>query len=134
MMKKLLPLAFIAVACEAMAQEDAQCVHERAAMVDTIRAYARFEAGVLGPISERVLDIVGQTERHRFIPGGSCSAAYEDEPVLIGHGQTISQPFIVALMTHLAAVKVRRYGAGSRYRFRLPGRNTGASSSKGLYH
>jgi protein-L-isoaspartate(D-aspartate) O-methyltransferase len=119
MMKKLLPLAFIAVACEAMAQEDAQCVHERAAMVDTIRAYARFEAGVLGPISERVLDIVGQTERHRFIPGGSCSAAYEDEPVLIGHGQTISQPFMVALMTHLAAVKfddtVLEVGTGSGY-------------------
>jgi len=49
MMKKLLLLAFIAVACEAMAQEDAQCVPERGAMVDTIRAYARFEAGVLGP-------------------------------------------------------------------------------------
>jgi len=70
MMKKLLPLAFIAVACEALAQ-DAQCVRERAAMVETIRAYARSEAGVLGPqgISERVLDAVGQTERHRFIPG-----------------------------------------------------------------
>ena len=70
MMKKLLPLAFIiiAVACEAMAQADAQCVRERAAMVDTIRAYAQFEAGVLGPqgISERVLEAVGQTERHRF--------------------------------------------------------------------
>jgi hypothetical protein len=39
MMKKLLPLAFIAVACEAMAQEDAQCVRGRAATVDTIRAY-----------------------------------------------------------------------------------------------
>ena len=119
MMKKLLPLAFIAVACEAMAQEDAQCVHERAAMVDTIRAYAQFEAGVLGPISERVLEAVGQTERHRFIPGGSCSAAYGDEPVLIGYGQTISQPFIVALMTHLAAVKfddtVLEVGTGSGY-------------------
>jgi len=39
------------------------------------------------------------------MPRGSCSAAYKDEPVLIGHGQTMSQPFIVALMTHLAAVK-----------------------------
>ena len=120
MMKKLLPLAFIAVACEALAQ-DAQCVRERAAMVETIRAYARSEAGVLGPqgISERVLDAVGQTERHRFIPGGSCSAAYKDEPVLIGHGQTMSQPFIVALMTHLAAVKfddtVLEVGTGSGY-------------------
>jgi protein-L-isoaspartate(D-aspartate) O-methyltransferase len=104
-MKQLLLLTFIAVASEAMAQ-DAQCVPERAAMVDTIRAYARLD-GVLGPqgISERVLGAMGQTERHRFIPERSCSVAYMDAPVLIGHGQTISQPFIVALMTQFAALK-----------------------------
>ena len=92
MMKKLLLLAFITIASEAMGQ-DAQCVPERAAMVDTIRAYARLEADVLGPqgISERVLGAMGQTERHRFIPERSCSVAYMDAPVLIGHGQTISQ-------------------------------------------
>lgn len=117
-MKKLLLLAFIAVACEAMAQ-DAQCVPERAAMVEVIRA--RSGAGLLGPqgISESVLEAVGQTERHRFIPGRSCSVAYMDGPILIGQGQTISQPFIVALMTHLAAVKfdytVLEVGTGSGY-------------------
>jgi protein-L-isoaspartate(D-aspartate) O-methyltransferase len=120
LMKLLLPLVFVAVACEAMAQ-DAQCVHERAAMVETIRAYARSEADVLGPqgISDRVLEAIGQTERHRFIPGRSCSVAYMDAPVRIGEGQTISQPFIVALMTHLAAVKfddtVLEVGTGSGY-------------------
>jgi Protein-L-isoaspartate(D-aspartate) O-methyltransferase (PCMT) len=68
--------------------------------------YARSAAG-LGPqgISERVLEAMGQTERHRFIPGRSCSVAYIDGAVLIGQGQTISQLFIVALMTHLAAVE-----------------------------
>ena len=120
MMKRLLLLAFIAVASEAMAQ-DAQCIPERAAMVEIIRAYARSEASLLGVqgISERVLEAVGQTERHRFIPGRSCSVAYMDGPVLIGQGQTISQPFIVALMTHLAAVKsdhtVLEVGTGSGY-------------------
>ena len=119
-MKQLLLLTFMAVASEAMAQ-DAQCVPERAAMVDTIRAYARSEADVLGlqGISKRVLEAMGQAERHRFIPGGSCSVAYMDAPVLIGHGQTISQPFIVALMTHLAAVNfedtVLEVGTGSGY-------------------
>jgi len=56
MMKRLLLLAFITVASEAMAQ-DAQCIPERAAMVEIIRAYARSEASLLGPqgISERVL-------------------------------------------------------------------------------
>ena len=119
-MKKLLLLAFIAVASEAMAQ-DTQCVPERAAMLEIIRAYARSDASLLGPqgISERVLEAMGQTERHRFIPGRSCSVAYMDGPVLIGRGQTISQPFIVALMTHLAAVKfddtVLEIGTGSGY-------------------
>ena len=120
MMKKLLLLAFITVVGEAMAQ-DAQCVSERAAMVEIIRAYAQSDTSFLGPqgISERVLEAMGQTERHRFIPGRSCSVAYMDGPVLIGRGQTISQPFIVALMTHLAAVKfdhtVLEVGTGSGY-------------------
>jgi protein-L-isoaspartate(D-aspartate) O-methyltransferase len=118
--KILLLLALIAVTCDAMAQ-DAQCVPERAAMVEIIRAYARSDASVLGPqgISESVLEAVGQTERHRFIPGRSCSVAYMDGPVAIGQGQTISQPFIVALMTHLASVKsdhtVLEVGTGSGY-------------------
>jgi protein-L-isoaspartate(D-aspartate) O-methyltransferase len=120
LMKKLLLLAFIAVAYEAMAQ-DGQCVRERAAMVETVRAYARSEADVLGPqgISQRVLEVMGQAERHRFTPGSSCSVAYMDAPVRIGHGQTMSQPFIVALMTHLAALKfddtVLEVGTGSGY-------------------
>ena len=48
MMKKLLPLALIAVAGEAPA-EDAKCVPERAAMIETIRAYSRSGAGLLEP-------------------------------------------------------------------------------------
>src|SRR5262249_31675751 len=85
MIKKLLQLALIAVACEAMAQ-DAQCVRERAAMVENIQAYARSDLSLLGPqgISESVLEAVRQTERHRFIPGRSCSVAYMDGPVPIG--------------------------------------------------
>jgi protein-L-isoaspartate O-methyltransferase len=90
----------------AMAQ-NAQCVRERAAMVETICAYARWDGGALPQgISESVLEAVAQTERHRFIPGCSCSVAYRDGPVPIGQGQTISQPYIVALMTHLGAVIV----------------------------
>ena len=120
MFKKLLLLAFITVAGDAMAQ-DAQCVGERAAMIDAIRAHARSDASLLGPqgISERVLEAMERTERHRFIPGRSCSVAYMDAPISIGQGQTISQPYIVALMTHLAAVKVDdtvlEVGTGSGY-------------------
>jgi hypothetical protein len=120
-MKQLLLVTFIAVACEAAAQ-DAQCVPERAAMVETIRAYARFEAGVLGPqgISERVLEAVGKTERHRFIQERSCSVAYMDAPVLIGHDQTISQPFIVALMTRHRSARPAVSAAASPDLHELP--------------
>ena len=116
MITKLLLLALIAVA-----GEDAKCVRERATMIETIRAYARSDAGLFGPqgISESVLEAMGQTERHRFIPGGSCSVAYADRPVFIGQDQTISQPLIVALMTHFAEVKldhtVLEVGTGSGY-------------------
>src|SRR5256886_5098838 len=116
----LLVLSIVVVAREATAQ-DAECVRERAAMVETIRAYARADAGVLGQqgLSERVLEAMGQTKRHLFIPERSCSIAYADRPIPIGHGQTISQPFIVALMTQLAEVApdhvVLEVGTGSGY-------------------
>ncbi len=119
----LLVLSMVAAAREATAQEDAQCVRERAAMVETIRAYARSDAGVLGQqgLSERVLEAIGQTKRHLFIPEPerSCSTAYADRPIPIGHGQTISQPYIVAWMTQLAEVApdhvALEVGTGSGY-------------------
>ena len=119
MMTKLL-LALFVVASPAMAQ-DAQCLSERTAMVETIRAYARSGTGLPESpgIAESVLSAMQRTERHRFIPGSSCATAYRDGPVPIGRGQTISQPFIVALMTDLAAVgpddTVLEIGTGSGY-------------------
>jgi protein-L-isoaspartate(D-aspartate) O-methyltransferase len=120
MIRKLLMLALIAVAGDAAA-EGVTCVPERAAMIETIRVYARSGAGFLEPqgILEGILQAMGQTERDRFIPGASCSVAYADRPVSIGQRQTISQPLIVALMTHFAEVKVDHtvleVGTGSGY-------------------
>jgi len=120
--KTLLPLmlSIMATAQEATAQ-DGQCARERAAMVETIRAYAKLEARVLGKqgLSNRVLEVMGQTNRHQFVPVRTCAIAYADMPLSIGHGQTISQPYIVALMTHLADVApdhvVLEVGTGSGY-------------------
>lgn len=50
----------------------------------------------------RVLAALNAVPRHRFVPAGSVHRAYEDTPLSIGHGQTISQPYMVALMTELA--------------------------------
>ena len=121
-MKTLLPLllSIMATAHEATAQ-DGQCARERAAMVETIRDYARFQAKVLGKqgLSDKVLEAMGQTNRHLFVPVRACAIAYADMPLSIGHGQTISQPYIVALMTHLAEVApdhvVLEVGTGSGY-------------------
>ncbi|MBR0694460.1 protein-L-isoaspartate(D-aspartate) O-methyltransferase [Bradyrhizobium lablabi] len=101
--------------------QDAECIRERAAMIETIRGYFRSDVGVFGQHgpSERVLEAMGQTRRHLFIPGRSCSVAYADMPAPIGFGQTISQPLIVALMTQFANVapddRVLEIGTGSGY-------------------
>jgi protein-L-isoaspartate(D-aspartate) O-methyltransferase len=50
----------------------------------------------------RVLNAMAKVPRHLFVPPELCAHAYEDRPQAIGHGQTISQPYVVALMTQLA--------------------------------
>lgn len=74
------------------------------------------ERGVRNP---DVLRVMRQTPRHLFIPERLRSQAYEDHPVPIGYGQTISQPYIVALMTELLEphrdAKVLEIGTGSGY-------------------
>jgi len=85
-------------------------------MVDTIKRHA---AQTSEDISDRVLDAVSKVPRHEFVPAGLVGAAYQDRPLPIGYGQTISQPYIVALMTELAAVGaddvVLEVGTGSGY-------------------
>ncbi len=70
-------------------------------------------------IDERVLAAMRRVPRHEFVPKLERHAAYRNRPVPIGHGQTISQPFIVALMTDLLRVnaksKVLEVGTGSGY-------------------
>lgn len=72
-----------------------------------------------GVNDERVLNALKKVERHKFIPGQHIASAYEDHPLPIGHGQTISQPYIVALMTELCELngneKVLEVGTGSGY-------------------
>jgi protein-L-isoaspartate(D-aspartate) O-methyltransferase len=123
----LFALAFVAVVRGATAGE-AQCAGERAAMIETIRKHAQRDSGALGQqgISEAVLTAMAAIERHRFIPGGNCFVGYLDRPIPIGHSSTISQPFIVALMTHLANVAPEHtaleIGTGSGYQAAVLGR------------
>ncbi len=67
----------------------------------------------------RVLEAMRRVPRHRFVPASQRAAAYEDHPLPIGHDQTISQPYIVGLMTQLLEVepgqRVLEIGTGSGY-------------------
>jgi len=67
----------------------------------------------------RVLSALLKVERHRFVPEEYLDSAYADQPLPIGEGQTISQPYIVALMTELLELKgnekVLEVGTGSGY-------------------
>jgi protein-L-isoaspartate(D-aspartate) O-methyltransferase len=70
-------------------------------------------------IDRRVMDVIAKVPRHEFVPAYLRSSAYANVPLPIGHGQTISQPFIVALMTDLLMTKkddvVLEVGTGSGY-------------------
>jgi protein-L-isoaspartate(D-aspartate) O-methyltransferase len=119
-MMKWLAVAVAVFAAQDAAAEEAACARERAAMIETIRGHAqRDKLALPDGISEDVLKVMEGIERHKFIPDGTCAIGYVDRPVPIGHRSTISQPFIVALMTHLADVKADHtsleIGTGSGY-------------------
>jgi protein-L-isoaspartate(D-aspartate) O-methyltransferase len=72
-----------------------------------------------GVKDRRVLRALESVPRHEFVPAGSINQAYDDHPLFIGHGQTISQPYIVALMTEVLELertdRVLEIGTGSGY-------------------
>ncbi|MDR2611848.1 MAG: protein-L-isoaspartate(D-aspartate) O-methyltransferase [Deltaproteobacteria bacterium] len=69
--------------------------------------------------SPQVLEAMGRVPRHLFVDESLAAHAYEDRPLTIGHGQTISQPYIVALMTEALELKpgdrVLEIGGGCGY-------------------
>ena len=94
---------------------------ERRRMVEDIAALVRetrTETGVPA-FDERVMAVLARVPRHEFVPADQVASAYRNRPLPIGHGQTISQPYIVALMTDLARAKpdhkVLEVGTGSGY-------------------
>jgi protein-L-isoaspartate(D-aspartate) O-methyltransferase len=72
-----------------------------------------------GILDACVLEAMRQVPRHRFVPEHLAPQAYQDRPLSIGHGQTISQPYVVALMTSAlnlsGSEKVLEIGTGSGY-------------------
>ena len=92
----------------------------RAAMVNEVHYYATLARDTgEDALDEEVMRSLGAVERHVFVPAGQVPFAYENRPLPIGHGQTISQPYIVALMTDLIEPDpdfvVLEIGTGSGY-------------------
>jgi protein-L-isoaspartate(D-aspartate) O-methyltransferase len=94
---------------------------ERDAMVEEVQQMALAAGGGTGPagLDPEVLAAMRSLPRHAFVPVQVSPLAYANRPLPIGHGQTISQPFIVGLMTHLLQPKksdrVLEIGTGSGY-------------------
>ena len=118
MLLLLLTLALMMPAADAWPQ-DTQVLRNR--MVETIEAYVPLTPSwvIGGGFDPAVLEAMRRAPRHAFVPAEVRDEAYRDQPVPIGFGQTISQPFIVALMTDLLEVDRRdtvlEIGTGSGY-------------------
>lgn len=96
-------------------------VTARQQLVELIEDDVRATSAYLGQetLDPRVLTAIATVPRHEFVPTILRSLAYENRPLPIGHGQTISQPYIVAIMTDLLRVesqsRVLEIGTGSGY-------------------
>ena len=100
--------------------DDADYAIARAAMVNELRLYATLARDTgEEALNEDVMQALGTVERHEFVPARQKPFAYENRPLPIGHGQTISQPYIVAMMTDLIKPGhddiVLEIGTGSGY-------------------
>ena len=111
----LLVLALLLFGCNnqrpAQAQEDMDFTLQRENLVDLL--------AVEGIRDARVLDALRRVERHRFVPDQVLDRAYDNRPLPIGSGQTISQPYVVAYMTEILQLneshRVLEIGTGSGY-------------------
>ncbi|MCU7938053.1 MAG: protein-L-isoaspartate(D-aspartate) O-methyltransferase [gamma proteobacterium symbiont of Bathyaustriella thionipta] len=114
-------IAPYSVQVTASSQEDLNYMQKRQQMVrliedDVKRTSVYLDKEALDP---KVMQAMGAIPRHKFVPESMWDDAYQNNPLPIGHGQTISQPYIVAIMTDLLKLsehdKVLEIGTGSGY-------------------
>jgi protein-L-isoaspartate(D-aspartate) O-methyltransferase len=113
-------LLFLGAACASTRVERDSNGASNAAMVDDARArMVKEQLEARGIRDPRVLAAMREVPRHQFVPADVIGEAYDDTPLPIGHDQTISQPYIVALMTEQARPRptdrALEIGTGSGY-------------------
>lgn len=120
-MRRVLAGLLLLMALPATVAAQRDDAEERRTLVADIVEMFRSLAAETGqaPPGARVLAAMEKVPRHEFVPEEQRASAYRNRPLPIGHGQTISQPFIVALMTDLLQLKptdrVLEVGTGSGY-------------------
>ncbi len=116
----LLPVLLM-LFCVDVRADDAIHASRRAAMIADIEVDIRYTSDATGrqAFDPRVMKAMATVKRHEFVPADLAPFAYENRPLPIGHSQTISQPYIVALMTELLALDgddvALEVGTGSGY-------------------
>jgi len=94
---------------------------QRQDLMEAIRIHSQLAASTTGrpDLDDRVMDAIAKVPRHAFVPVEVQAMAYANVPLPIGHGKTISQPFIVAMMTDLLDIRrddwVLEIGTGLGY-------------------
>jgi protein-L-isoaspartate(D-aspartate) O-methyltransferase len=112
---------FLLVLAAATARAQDQWTAARQQMVRDVESLTVETASATGrkALDPKVMAAMAKVPRHLFVPSGQQRYGYENRPLPIGHGQTISQPYIVALMTDLMRVKpgdvTLEIGTGSGY-------------------
>lgn len=121
-MKKFLILTLILLCAECYAQSpqvQKQSFTTTQAWTSKADKMVKYQVEQRGISNADVLSVMRSTPRHLFVPNALSSMAYDDYPLPIGNDQTISQPYIVALMTDLLDLtgneKVLEIGTGSGY-------------------
>ena len=112
--RKFLPLFFLSILFLSITPAYSQDVYEKKRQIMVEK-----DIRGRGITDKKVLDVMGKTPRHLFVEGHLRDAAYKDYPLPIDEGQTISQPYVVALMTEVLQLKpsdrVLEIGTGSGY-------------------
>ncbi len=109
------------------AASEAEWQAKRQAMVSEIETDVKATQEWIGKtrLNSRVMEVMAKVPRHEFVPLDARPFAYRNRPLSIGYGQTISQPYIVALMTDLLQLKpgdvVFELGTGSGYQAAILG-------------
>jgi protein-L-isoaspartate(D-aspartate) O-methyltransferase len=115
-MRRLIQVILLAAALPAASATDGELAARRRALAEDVTAQRADPPRRFDP---RVREALAKVPRHLFVPASQQRHAYEDRPLPIGHGQTISQPRIVALMTDLLELskedRVLEVGTGSGY-------------------